>query len=101
MITTQIQGAAGLIKVEGRLTFQEYDVFKAGTKEILEGHWITEIDLDLSGATHLDSNALSMLLALRERSLAKNITLKLLNPSANIRTLFEMVQFDQLFLIVE
>lgn len=101
MITTQIQGAAGLIKVEGRLTFQEYDAFKARTKEILEGHWITEIDLDLSGATHMDSNALSMLLALRERTLAKNITLKLLNPSANIRTLFEMVQFDQLFLIVE
>jgi anti-anti-sigma factor len=101
VITTQIEGAVGLIKVDGRLTFQEYDAFKASTKGILEGHWITEIDIDLSGATYMDSNALSMLIALRERAQAKNITIKLVKPSPSIRTILEMVQFEKLFLVVD
>jgi anti-anti-sigma factor len=101
VITTQIEGAVGLIKVDGRLTFQEYDDFKASTRGILEGHWITEIDIDLSGATYMDSNALSMLIALRERAQAKNITIKLVKPSPSIRTILEMVQFEKLFPVVD
>lgn len=101
MITTQIQGAVGLVKVEGHLTFQEYEAFKAATKGILEGHWITEIDVDLSGATYLDSNALSMLIALRDKAQHKNISIKLVRPSPSVRTILEMVQFEQLFPIID
>ena len=101
MITTQIQGTVGLVKVDGRFTFQEYDAFKAVTTGILEGHWITEIDVDLSGATYMDSNALGMLIALREKAQAKNITIKLVKPSPGIQTILEMVQFEKLFQIVE
>ena len=100
VITTQIQGALGFIKVDGRLTFQEYEAFKAGTKEIFEGHWITEIDVDLSGTTYMDSNALSMLIALKNKAEAKNITIKLVRPSPSIQTILEMVQFEKLFQIV-
>ena len=101
MITTQIHGAVGLIKVNGRFTFEDYNAFKASTKEILEGHWITEIDLDLSDATYMDSNALSMLIALRDKGQAKSISIKLIKPSPSIRTILEMVQFEQLFPIVD
>jgi HptB-dependent secretion and biofilm anti anti-sigma factor len=100
VITTQIQGAVGLVKVDGRFTFQEYDAFKAVTKGILEGHWITEIGVDLSGATYMDSNALSMLIALKEKAQAKSITIKLVKPSPSIQTILEMVQFEKLFQIV-
>jgi anti-anti-sigma factor len=101
VITTQIQGAVGLIKVEGRFTFQEYEAFKAATMGILEGHWITEIDLDLSGASYMDSNALSMLIALKDKALSKNINIKLVKPSPSIRTILEMVQFEKLFTIID
>jgi len=101
VITTQIQGAVGLIKVEGHLTFQEYEAFKAATKGILEGHWITEIDIDLSGSTYMDSNALSMLIALKEKAQAKSISIKLLRPSTGVRTILEMVQFEKLFAIID
>jgi anti-anti-sigma factor len=101
LITTQIQGVSGLIQVQGRFTFQEYEAFRTSTEGILEGHWITGIDVDLSGATHMDSNALSMLIALREKAQAKQITLRLVKPSPNIRTILEMVQFEKLFQIVD
>lgn len=101
MITTQIQGAVGLVKVDDRFTFQDYDAFKAVTKGLLEGHWITELGVDLSGASYMDSNALSMLIALRDKCQAKSISIKLLRPSASIKTILDMVQFDQLFQIVE
>jgi len=101
VITTQIQGAVGLVKVDGRFTFEDYDAFKAVTKGILEGHWITEIDVDLSGASYMDSNALSMLIALRDRCQAKNVTIKLVRPSPSILTILEMVQFEKLFPIVD
>jgi anti-anti-sigma factor len=101
VITTQIQGAVGQIKVEGHLTFQEYEAFKAATKGIMEGHWITEIDIDLSGATYMDSNALSMLIGLKEKAHAKNISIKLVKPSPGVRTILEMVQFEQLFPIID
>lgn len=101
MITTQINGALGLVKVDGRFTFQEYDAFKASTKGILDGHWITEIDVDLSGATYMDSNALSMLIGLKDKADSKQISIKLLRPSPAILAILEMVQFDKLFHIVE
>jgi anti-anti-sigma factor len=101
VISTQIQGAVGLIKVDGRFTFQEHDAFKAITKGILEGNWITEIGVDLSAATYMDSNALGMLIALREKALAKSITIRLLKPSPSIQTILEMVQFEKLFQIVD
>lgn len=100
-MTTQIQGAVGLVKVEGRFTFQDYEAFKGATKGILEGHRITEIDVDLSGASYMDSNALSMLIALRDKCQARNVTIKLVKPSPSILTILEMVQFDQLFQIVD
>jgi HptB-dependent secretion and biofilm anti anti-sigma factor len=101
VITTQIHGAVGLIKVDGRLTFQEYEAFKTCTKEILDGHWITEIDVDLSETTYLDSNALSMLIGLKNRSEAKHIGIKLVRPSHSIQAILEMVQFEKLFQIVD
>ena len=101
MVTTEIHGAAGLMKVEGTFTFQDYAAFKAATNQILEGHWITEIDLDLSKASYMDSNALSMLIALREMGQTKKISIKLVKPSPSIRTILEMVQFEQLFPIID
>jgi len=100
VITTQVQGAVGTIKVNGRFTFEDHIPFKICVNTILEGHWITEIGMDLSEATYMDSNALSMLLALRDKAQVKKISVKLVRPSASIRTILDMVQFDTLFTIV-
>jgi anti-anti-sigma factor len=100
LITTQIQGSTGLVKIDDRFTFQEYDAFKACTAGLLEGHGISEIDLDLSGATYMDSNALGMLVALKEKARPKSITVKLVRPSPSIWAILEMVQFEQLFPIL-
>lgn len=101
VITTQIQGVVGLIKLEGRFTFQEYEAFKAATRGLLEARGISEIDLDLSAASYMDSNALSMLIALKDKAQAQNILVKLLKPSPAIHAILEMVQFEKLFTIIE
>ena len=100
VITTQIHGDVGLIKVDGRLTFQEYGRFKNAANEVLDGRPITEIALDLSGATHMDSNALGMLIALKNRAESRFISIKLLKPSPGIQAILELVQFEKLFQIV-
>ena len=101
LITSQIQGAVGIIRLDGRFTFQDYDTFKSIIQEILDGHRITELGVDLSAATYMDSNALSMLISLREKANARNITIRLIKPSPSIQAILEMVQFEKLFLIVE
>ena len=101
LITTRVYGTIGLAKVEGRLTFQDYDSFKTKTELLLEGQGVNEIDLDLSAATYMDSNALGMLISLREKAQAKSVSIKLVRPSPSIRAIFEMVQFEKLFQIVE
>ena len=100
MLTTHTHGTVGCIKVDGRFTFQEYEAFKTCSLEVLEGHGITEVHIDLSGATYLDSNALSMLIGLKNRTQRKNLGLKLLRPSEAVRAILEMVQFEKVFQIM-
>lgn len=101
VFTTRIDGNVGRIKVEGSFTFKDFNAFKASTAGMLEGHGTSEIDLDLSAATYMDSNALSMLIGLREKAQARNITIKLMRPSGSVRTILEMVQFEKLFPILD
>jgi anti-anti-sigma factor len=54
-----------------------------------------DLIIDLSGVTYLDSTILEQLAALRLRSVRRSITLA--GASPNIRRIFHLVGFDQIF----
>lgn len=99
MITAQVNEAVGLIKVDGRFTFQESAQFKSAATDVLAASAITEVGVDLSRATHMDSNALGMLIGLKNRADSRLISVKLVKPSPNVQATLELVQFEKLFLI--
>jgi len=98
--TTVIQGNTGLLKLEGRFTFETNAEFKAQTRQVLEIPGMKTIKLDLAGVAYLDSNALGMLLLLRETAHNKGVEVHLLSPSNSVMSILDMVQFGRLFTIV-
>lgn len=97
---TVIQGDIGILRLEGRFTFETNAEFKSQTKRLLEIPGLKMIHLDMARISYLDSNALGMLLLLRESAQIKGVQVRLLSPSPTIMSVLDMVQFGKLFTIV-
>ena len=59
----------------------------------------TSLTIDLSEAVIIDSCGLRLLLEAKKELVKKDIEVILYNPSAHMRRLFRIMQFDQLFII--
>lgn len=57
------------------------------------------LTIDLSEAVIIDSSGLRLLLEAKKELIRKDIEVVLYNPSAHMRRLFRIMQFDQLFII--
>ena len=57
-----------------------------------------DIILDLETIDYIDSIGLGMLVSLYKESLNRNISLKIKNPSDNVKKLFRITALDELFL---
>lgn len=95
--TALIQGHLGVLKLEGRFTFEDHQEFKLRGSEMLSASGLTALRLDFSALSYLDSNALGMLLLLREKAKARNLEIVLVNPSPAVKDILDMVQFGSLF----
>lgn len=95
--TTQIEGTKGIVKLEGRFTFEAGAEFKSTTSPLLDGHALAELLLDFTGVTHLESSALGLLLLLREKAEAKGARVVLASPNAAVRSILDAVKFGRLF----
>jgi len=98
--TTLIQGNTGTLKIEGRFTFENHQEFRDHTAQLLATPGLTAIHLDLRNLGYLDSNALGMLLLLREKARPRNLEIRLLDPSPAVMEILDMVQFGKLFQII-
>ena len=90
-------GSTATLRMEGRLTFEHHQAFKATTYPILEESGTKLLVIDLGGVTYMDSSSLGMLLLLREKADAKGIKVALRRPSPSVQTILKVVQFDRLF----
>ena len=63
--TTQIEGAKGILRLEGRFTFEAGADFKTQAKALLDE--VSELHLDFGSVSHMESSALGVLLLLREQ----------------------------------
>lgn len=98
--STHTDGMTGVVKLEGRFTFEAHQEFKGATTPLLAQN-LGAIHIDLSGVSYMDSSSLGMLLLLREKAEAKGMKVVLLRPSPSVLAIIKVVQFGKLFEIVE
>ncbi len=98
--TSQIEDQTGLVKLEGRFTFETHPAFKSCTQNLLDNPRVRRLVLDLEGVSYMDASSLGMVLLLREAAESRRLALALKRPSASVRRLLEIVQFEKIFEIL-
>ena len=98
--TSQIEDQTGTVKLEGRFTFETHPAFKSCTQGLLDTGKLDRVVLDMEGVSYMDASSLGMILLLREATEGRNLALALKRPSASVRRLLEIVQFEKIFEIL-
>jgi anti-anti-sigma factor len=95
-IGVQIQDKQLSATIEGHFSFEDNYNFRQITQAV-EDEKVSAVTVELSRLQMLDSAALGMLMMLRKRCEEHHIALTLMNPSGNIRKIFELSRFYDLF----
>lgn len=95
-----IDGNALIIRLEGEVTLKvtpdlKQEMVKALERSAQDG--IREVVVDLSDTSFMDSTGISSLVVLRKRSKELGLTMRLVNPSQQVRKILALVQLTQYF----
>ena len=96
-ITVEISGSVATIILSEGIDYEMQDDFKKANKQALSSNSVTEIVVDFTNATFLDSAGIRALLILQKEADEKGKTVFLLNCNNNMRDIFEIGGFDQMF----
>ncbi|MFA7270022.1 MAG: STAS domain-containing protein [Sterolibacterium sp.] len=86
------------IRLQGRFDFNTHRDFRAAVDSALQES-SNQIQMDLGGVDYLDSSALGMLLMLRDKAIAVNKTVSLMNCHGSVRQVLDIANFGKLFAI--
>jgi anti-anti-sigma factor len=98
--TSQIEDQTGMVKLEGRFTFETHPAFKSCTQNLLDSPGVKRLVLDMEEVSYMDASSLGMILLLRETAENRNLPLALRRPSPSVRKLLAIVQFEKIFEIL-
>lgn len=96
--TKIIKGDCCEIAVKGRFTFSDHKEFK-NILGLLADNTIKSIVLHFNGVEFIDSAALGILLLARDESLKNAKSLIITNPVGQVKKMFEISKFYELFMI--
>ena len=82
------------IRLTGRLTFDDYDKFRAITA-IAEGPRQTRLVLDVSGVDYIDSAGLGMFVVFKEAAERTNTPIFIGGAQGLVKKLMDLVNFHQ------
>lgn len=82
-----------VIKVSGRFDFSSHQDFRKSYEAAKAKVYI----VDLNETTYLDSSALGMLLLLRDHAGGEQSSVRIIGCNEEVRKIFAMSNFDQLF----
>ncbi len=92
----QINNDSADVNISGKFTFSDHENFRSIIEKSKEKK-VKSIVINMSGTEFVDSAALGMLLLLREHAEKEGISLTILKPSGQVKKMFEVSKFDQLF----
>lgn len=90
---------AAVIQLAGRFDFAARREFGRCCEEALAAADVRTIEVDLKDVAYLDSSALGMLLVLKERADARELSLCLSNCAGLVKEILDVARFDSVFAI--
>jgi anti-anti-sigma factor len=96
-VSRTARDATEIIRIEGRFDFSAHRDFRDAVKASMENAKVTDIEIDLSAATYIDSAALGMLLLSLENAKAAGKRLVLARPTGAVKQVLDIANFQRLF----
>jgi len=99
--TIQDPGPLCRVMLRGAFTFSDNRSFRSLMRLLNQAPQSIElaIELDFSGVDFVDSDALGMLLQLRDQADMQSVPVILRQPAGQVQEMFKLSKFDQLFSI--
>jgi anti-anti-sigma factor len=97
--TVEFTGDIARLVLSGNFDFSRQEDLGSAIDEILSANAIRDIQVDLVDATFIDSSVIRALLRLRESALQGGKSLSIWNCNDQIREIFVIGGFDQIFVI--
>ena len=97
--TVEFTGDIARLILSRDFDFSTQENLSEAIEKILNANAMREIYVDLTDATFIDSSVIRALLKLRESTLANGKSLSLWNCNDQIREIFTIGGFDQLFVL--
>lgn len=85
------------MQVPERFDFSYHKDFTEQYQRILDEGGITEIILDFSRVSYLDSSALGMMVLFQKKAKSNNINVRIRGAKASAREILQIANFDRLF----
>lgn len=98
--TKNIDRNVARINMRGKFTFADHQAFKS-IFEIFDDKSVEKVDFDIEALEFVDSAALGLFLLVREESEKKSKKVSLLKPQGQVKKMFGISRFYELFDIVE
>ncbi len=80
-----------------RFDFGYHKEFTDQYQKLLEENSITEIALDFSRVSYLDSSALGMMVLFQKKAKGKNVSVRIRGARDSAKEILEIANFDRLF----
>lgn len=85
------------LQVPERFDFSYHKEFTDQYQKILDGDGVSEIILDFSRVSYLDSSALGMMVLFQKKAKSSNINVRIRGAKASAREILQIANFDRLF----
>ena len=95
----EITGEIARIVLSGNLDYSTQGSLDEAIAQALSADQVREIRVDMTNTTFIDSSVIRTLLHLQELATAKNKSLSIWNCNEQIREVFAIGGFDQMFVI--
>ena len=97
--TVEFTGDIARLILSGDFDFSTQENLSDAIEKVMSANAMREIYVDLADATFIDSSVIRALLRLRESALTNGKSLSLWNCNDQIREIFTIGGFDQLFVL--
>ena len=85
------------LQIPERFDFGYHKTFTEHYQAALASPGVTEIALDFSRVSYLDSSALGMMVLFQKKAKSQNITVRIRGAQASAREILMIANFDRLF----
>lgn len=85
------------LQIPERFDFGYHKEFTEQYQAILDAGAVTDIALDFSKVSYLDSSALGMMVLLQKKAKSKNINVRIKGAKDSAREILQIANFDRLF----